>query len=249
MKFEKIFRAAVGVAATAFLTLSAANVGAQDETADATASLGVAQQSRFADGAEPVAMERAQIVPGTPLAVNSTMQRLISSSRGSFGGILARYDTENFGKFFGGGSVALRDLTALSDRLDELEDLASGDNEVENNVEVARMYPPRLAMNFADFPTRSLTTRSAQTNLAAQIENVVARFPVDKNVESFAYESKGEVVYLRGKLKSTRMIRMLENVVSMQPGVRKVVNEIKPLSSEPIAVDVFGRPVKSTNGR
>lgn len=248
MKFEKIFRAAVGVAASAFLALSVANVEAQEDV-DATASLGVAQQSRFADGAEPVAMERAQIVPGTPLAVNSTMQRLISSSRGSFGGILARYDTENFGKFFGGGSVALRDLTALSDRLDELEDLASGDNEVENDVEVARMYPPRLALNFAEFPTRSLTAKTSQTNLAAQIENVVARFPVDKGVESFAYESKDGVVYLRGKLKSTRMIRMLENVVSMQPGVRKVVNEIKPLAPEPTAVDVLGRPVKSANGR
>ncbi len=248
MKFEKFFRAAVGVAASAFLAFGVANVEAQEET-DATASLGVAQQSRFADGAEPVAMERAQIVPGTPLAVNSTMQRLISSSRGSFGGILARYDTENFGKFFGGGSVALRDLTALSDRLDELEDLASGDNEVENDVEVARMYPPRLALNFADFPTRSLTAQTSQTNLAAQIENVVARFPVDKSVESFAYESKDGVVYLRGKLKSTRMIRMLENVVSMQPGVRKVVNEIKPLAPEPTAVDVFGRPAKLTGGR
>ncbi|MBP3558805.1 MAG: hypothetical protein J6K20_14030 [Thermoguttaceae bacterium] len=248
MKFEKIFRAAVGVAASAFLALSAATVEAQEEV-DATASLGVAQQSRFADGAEPVAMERARIVPGTPLAVNSTMQRLISSSSGSFGGILSRYDTENFGKFFGGGSVALRDLTALSDRLAELEDLAAGDNEVENDVEVARMYPPRLALNFADFPTRSLTTRSAQTNLAAQIENVVARFPVDKNVESFAYEAKGNVVYLRGKLKSTRMIKTLENVVSMQPGVAKVVNEIKPLEPETGVVDVFGRPLKSTNGR
>ena len=246
MKFEKFFRAAVGVAASAFLAFGVANVEAQEET-DATASLGVAQQSRFADGAEPVAMERAQIVPGTPLAVNSTMQRLISSSRGSFGGILARYDTENFGKFFGGGSVALRDLTALSDRLDELEDLASGDNEVENDVEVARMYPPRLALNFADFPTRSLTAQTSQTNLAAQIENVVARFPVDRSVESFA--SKDGVVYLRGKLKSTRMIRMLENVVSMQPGVRKVVNEIKPLAPEPTAVDVFGRPAKLTGGR
>ena len=242
MKFEKFFRAAVGVAASALLTFSAANVGAQDT--EATASLGVAQQSRFADGAEPVAMERAQIVPGTPLAVNSTMQRLISSSRGSFGGILARYDTANFGKFFGGGSVALRDLSALSDRLSQLEDLAAGDNEVENDVEVARMYPPRLALNFADFPTRSLATRSAQTNLAAQIENVVARFPVDKNVESFAYEAKGNVVYLRGKLKSTRMIKTLENVISMQPGVVKVVNEIQPLEPETGKVDVFGRPLK-----
>ena len=189
-------------------------------------------------------MERARIVPGTPLAVNSTMQRLISSSSGSFGGILSRYDTANFGKFFGGGSVALRDLTALSDRLSELEDLAAGDNEVENDVEVARMYPPRLAMNFAEFPRRSLTAQTAQMNLAAQIENVVARFPVDKTVESFAYEAKGNVVYLRGKLKSTRMIKTLENVVSMQPGVAKVVNEIKPLEPETGKVDVFGRPVK-----
>ncbi len=244
MKFEKFFRAALGVAAAVCVGASVANVEAQDE-ADATASLGVAQQSRFAGGAEPVTMERAQIVPGTPLAVNSTMQRLISSSRGSFGGILARYDVDNFGKFFGGGSVALRDLTALSDRLSELESLAAGDNEVENDLEVARMYPPRLSLNFADFPTRSLTTRSAQTNLASQIENVVARFPVDKSVESFAYEAKGDVVYLRGKLKSTRMIKTLENVVSMQSGVRKVVNEIKPLEAEPTAVDVFGRPIKS----
>ncbi len=244
MKFEKFFRAAVGVAASAFFALSVPNVGAQEEV-DATASLGVAQQSRFAGGAEPVAMDRAQIVPGTPLAVNSTMQRLITSSRGSFGGILARYDVDNFGKFFGGGSVALRDLSALSNRLDELEDLTSGDNEVENDVEVARMYPPRLALDFAEFPTRSLTAKTSQTNLAAQIENVVARFSVDKSVESFSYESKDGVVYLRGKLKSTRMIRMLENVLSMQPGVRKVVNEIKPLAPEPTAVDVFGRPLKT----
>jgi hypothetical protein len=40
------------------------------------------------------------------------------------------------------------------------------------------------------------------------------------------------------------MIKTLENVVSMQPGVAKVVNEIKPLEPETGKVDVFGRPVK-----
>ena len=161
------------------------------------------------------------------MTVRSTMSNIMTSgSSSSFGGILARYDTENFGKFFGTGTLAPR---ATSSRVDALEDLDQGDNVVEN-IETERMYPPRLVLDFNQYPIRSLTTTEARSNMSSQIENVIARFDFDRNAEEINVANSGSTVYLRGKVKSARLARLVESVVSLQAGVEEVVNELEILS-------------------
>jgi|BioPla2DNA2_1021312.scaffolds.fasta_scaffold49937_2 hypothetical protein len=206
---------------------------------DVAQSMGVGLKSRFASGATPIQLSRTAIVPGTPMTVRSTMSNIMTSgSSSSFGGILARYDTENFGKFFGTGTLAPR---ATSSRVDALEDLDQGDNVVEN-IETERMYPPRLVLDFNQYPIRSLTTTEARSNMSSQIENVIARFDFDRNAEEINVANSGSTVYLRGKVKSARLARLVESVVSLQAGVEEVVNELEILESDAQGVDVFGQP-------
>ena len=175
------------------------------------------------------------------MTVNSTMSNIMSSnSGGSFGGILSRYDTENFGKFFGDGTLNSSRLT--SSRVDALEDLDSGDNEVEN-VDTARMYPARLALDFKMFPRRRVDSKETTEILNWQVENVVSRFNFDQAVEEIHVESKGNVLFLRGRVKSARMAKLLQSVLGMQTGVDRVVNELEVMGDVQ-NVDLFGNPIE-----
>ncbi len=239
MKIRKFLTTAALVAAAfcvAAPTVWAQETGAELEVSE---SMGLGKQSRFVSGAAPISIDRTSIVPGTPLSVSSTMQNIIASGgRTSFGGILARYDVENFGKLFGTGTLAQREPT---NRVDDLE--APPDNEVENDLDVARMYPPRLVLDFNEFPKRALGSTAARANLKAQIANVVARCDFDRKTENFRVDMNGDVVYLRGTVRSARTSYLLENVVAMQPGVERVVNELEVSEPQTQAVDVFGRPI------
>ena len=196
---------------------------AQTDINDAAESMGVGMKSRFASGAEPIAIQRTKIIPGTPMSVNSTMSNILTSNSGSsFGGILARYDTANFGKFFGTGALPAR-APSFGSRVDALTDLDQGDNEVEN-IEVERMYPPRLSIDFDDKQTRCDFDRARET---VRIENI------------------GEKVYLRGKVKSERTARLLENVLSINFGGEAVVNELAVEGTDDPNVDVFGHSIQS----
>ncbi len=204
---------------------------------DVAQTMGVGLQSRFASGATPVQLSRTSIIPGTPMSVSSTMSNMMSGNNNSFGGILARYDTSNFGKFFGTGTLAPR---TNSSRVDALDNLGQADNEVEN-IENARMYPPRLVLDFTQFPTRSLATNESRAHIASQVDNVLARFDFDPKTEEVQVENLGSTVYLRGKVRSGRMARLIENVIGLQSGVDKVVNELEIAEPETRAVDVFGK--------
>ena len=219
------------------------NVWAQaaSET-DVAQSMGVGLQSRFASGAKPIELTRTEIVPGTPMTVNSTMNNIMASNRGnSFGGILARYDTTNFGKFFGSGTLAPH---TNSSRVDALENLTQADADIEN-VETERMYPPRLWIDFNLLPTRSLSSPDVRTGLGSQITNVLARFDIDPSVENVDFRTEGSTVYLVGKVKYAREAELLKNVISLQGGVNKVVSELEILNPEVRDVNIYGLPSKS----
>ena len=250
MKRTNLLRdSAVCLLVAAFFSLIAGSAFAQEET-DAAASMGVGMKSRFASGATPVAIERTKIVPGTPMSVNSTMSKILTSNTGaSFGGILARYDTSSFGKFFGSGTMTPRNALSSS-RVDALNNLDQSDNEVEN-IENERMYPARLVLDFNEFPVRLTAPKSTEESsqeraaLASQIENVLARLNFDRTREVVRVENVGTRIYLRGKVRTAREAQLLENVLAINYGGDAVVNEL--IIEEPTKgsnVDLFGRPTE-----
>ncbi len=212
------------------------SVYAQTGETDVAQSMGVGMQSRFATGAKPIEIERTEISPGTPMSVTSTMNKMISTDGGSFGGILGRYDTSTFGKFFGSGSLTPR---TPSTRIDSLDALAQGDNEVEN-VETERMYPPRLVLDFTKFPIRTFKSNESRLQVASQIKNALERFDFDAKTESVRVAFDGRTVYLRGQVRTVRFSRLLESVVGLQAGVDRVVNELNVLEPNSNNVDLFG---------
>jgi len=212
------------------------SVYAQTDEADVSQTTGVGKESRFDSGLTPITIDRTKITPGTPMSVTSAMSKMISSSGNSFGGILGRYDTSNFGKFFGTGTMTQR---TTSSRIDSLEALATGDNEVDN-VETEKMYPPRLVLDFNKFPTRTLQSRESRLQVLSQMKNAVARLDIDPKVEAVRVSFDGTTVYLRGQVRSARCSRLLESVVGLQSGVERVVNELNVLEPETNNVDLFG---------
>lgn len=248
MKRSIVLRFSVSITA-AFVCMAAffycANVNAQDDAeTDVAQSMGVGLKSRFASGATPVQLSRTKIVPGTPMSVTSTMSNMMSGNNNSFGGILSRYDTANFGKFFGAGSLAPR---ANASRVDALDSLSQGDNEVDNGELTEKMYPPRLVVAFTVPADRGLDTTESQIHIQRQIDNVTAHIKgFDRLSENVKFECVGSVVYLRGKVKSARTSRLLENIVGMQGGVEGVVNELKVEESANAVLDVFGEVPKKS---
>lgn len=231
----------------ASLAFSNPLVFAQTGETDVAQSMGVGMKSRFASGATPIAIERTKIIPGTPMSVNSTMSNILTSSSGSsFGGILARYDTSNFGKFFGTGTLPTHS-TLSNARVDALNALDQGDNEVENAEAVDRMYPPRLSIDFDEFPTRVECLSSPEnldklrSTLSSQIDNVLSRCDFDRGREKIRVENVGTRIYLRGVVKSRRTSVLLENVLSINFGGDAVVNELIVENNEEEPVDLFGR--------
>ncbi len=254
MKRDKDRRCGASKVLTAIIALSflfsASFVLGQTAESDAAESMGVGLKSRFASGATPIAIERTQIVPGTPMSVRSTMSNILTSSSGnSFGGILARYDTSTFGNFFGTTTTPRANVS--SSRVDTLTQLEQGDNEIENVEATDRMYPPRLSIDFREYPTRiaAKQTRKGEElkaermGLATQIDNVLSRCSFDRKTETVRVEILGERVFLRGRVNSARTSRLLETVLSLNFGGDVVVNELTVRDSETSDVDLFGRPV------
>ncbi len=223
---------------------------AQTDT-DVAESMGVGMKSRFASGAEPIAIERTRIVPGTPMSVNSTMKNILTSNSGSsFGGILARYDTSNFGKFFGTGTFTTRPNVSNA-RVDALTNLDQGDNEVDN-IDAERMYPPRLSLDFNKYPTRLSMKPSSEArevdrlNISSQIDNVLTRCDFDPRSESVQAERLGTKIVLNGRVKSARTSELLERVLTINFGENSIVNNLEieePYNKESVSVDLYGRPL------
>lgn len=230
---------------------SASFVLGQTVDSDVAESMGVGLKSRFASGATPITIERTQIIPGTPMSVRSTMSNILTSNSGnSFGGILSRYDTSTFGNFFGATTAPRANVS--SSRVDTLTQLEQGDNEIENVEATDRMYPPRLSIDFREYPTRMVAQqtqkkgeelKAERRGLATQIDNVLSRCNFDRKTETVRVETLGDHVFLRGHVNSARTSRLLESVLSLNFGGEVVVNELTVRDSETSDVDLFGRPV------
>ncbi|MBQ9874991.1 MAG: BON domain-containing protein [Thermoguttaceae bacterium] len=241
-KYGAVSWRAIFLAALACATLIASDFARAQTTGetDVAQSMGVGLKSRFASGATPIQLSRTEIRPGTPMSVNSTMSNMMSNGGNSFGGILARYDTSTFGKFFGTGALTPR---ASASRVNALDALAQSDNEVDNLETVERMYPPRIVIDFDAFPVRALSSPESRDSMRTQIENAISRFEFDVQKEEINVSHVGSTVYLKGKVRSARLARLVGNVVSMQAGVGEVVNEIEVLQPETQNVDLYGRPL------
>ena len=154
-----------------------------------------------------------------------------------------------FGKFFGATTAPRTGVS--SSRVDALTALEQGDNEIENVETTDRMYPPRLSIDFREYPTRIAAKQNQdeeglkadRKGLTIQIDNVLSRCDFDVKSESVRVETSGGRVFLRGYVNSERTSRLLESVLALNYGGEIVVNELRIRDSETQNVDLFGRPV------
>ncbi|MBR5626190.1 MAG: hypothetical protein IKW74_01050, partial [Thermoguttaceae bacterium] len=219
----------------AFSFITQRQCRAQDAT-EPTDSMGIGLESRFASGATPVTVQRTTITPGTPMSVQSTMESMINTgSSNQFGGILGRYDTSQFGKFFGMGSLTERTIPTRDLNID-----IDMDNTVENTIQIARMYPPRLIVDFNEMPTSTIQSHDVQDNISLQINNILNRFDFDPTKEQVELVSRGDSLILRGKVRSERLAQKLEFVLSMQAGIDNLKNELVILEPADTPTDLFG---------
>ncbi len=99
------------------------------------------------------------------------------------------------------------------------------------SLEIGRMYPPRLEVDFRQFPTYAAAPPEYREKQVAKMNKLIqTRF--GKTVSAIDREN---VIHLRGTVESERQKRVLELYVKMEPGIREVRNEltVQPLSSFP----------------
>ena len=222
-------------------TSSGATAGAA--VTEATQSLGVGLESRFNSGSKPIEIDRVNITPGTPMTVKPTMDNMISKEgTTSFGGILGRYDTTNFGKFFASGGLAAQQAAA---RKAKDPALTLGDNVVDNSdAKIPRMYPPRLYIDPAEFPVTTDATRQVRLNVISQVKNMLTRFGTDSRREQVELVFQGDSVILQGQIRLKDQSLALENVLALEPGVGRVENRLVVLEPGDGLVDLLGQPVQ-----
>jgi len=92
-------------------------------------------------------------------------------------------------------------------------------------------YPPRLTINFAEFPLRSLTEtsrlnngRSVQTSTQAAI--VVQRIQSRLRVPEFQLAVEGRTAIISGTVATERERGLIESMLRFEPGINSVQNEI-----------------------
>lgn len=194
---------------------------------EATESLGVGLESRFDSGVKPITAERVRIVPGTPLTVKPTMDNLITTQgQHSFGGILGRYDTSNFGKFFDSGSftpLTNETPTTPASRHDSASMLADSSS--------GRIYPPRLTFDENEMPLSDGFSPIVQKNIIAQVQNVARQLGFDPTKEKVELVFEGRTLILTGQILSKDHSTTLERVLSMEPGIDRVENRIATADS------------------
>ena len=239
LSFRTIQTAAIGLAFFLFLAgRSGGPLSAQTATAvsETSASLGLGNQTRFSSGFEPIKIERTNIVPGRPFKVKATMDNFISSSKESFGGILNRYDTSQFGKFFTldkGATVG----GAMPDRTipPQAASLTAGKTGAE------QMYPPRLAIDGAAYPSTDCAAPAFKQSIDRAVRRILDKRPLEKDIERLELVFQGEKIVLRGEVKSKQTAETFQLALGMEPGVAEVVNEMKVLSTAaPSETDPLG---------
>jgi len=91
-------------------------------------------------------------------------------------------------------------------------------------------YTPRLTINFAEFPLRSLTEnrpnngRSVQTGSQADI--VVQRIQSRLRVSEFQLAIEDRAAIISGTVATERERKLIESMLRFEPGIGKIQNEI-----------------------
>ncbi|MDO5581916.1 MAG: hypothetical protein Q4G69_12365 [Planctomycetia bacterium] len=195
------------------------------EESESSENMGMGLESRFDSGVEPMKFDRMNIVPGTPMTVKPTMDNMVSDSKGrATGGILSRYDTTNFGKFFASGSLTQPTYT---DRTAKLDDLSQRDNAFQNRqTQIDRIYPPRLYSNPDELPTTDGNAPEVKTNIANAIRGIENRFELKSRGEKIFTKLENGVLTLTGNLRSSDLADTIVNVLSMEAGIDRIENKI-----------------------
>lgn len=194
---------------------------------EATQSIGVGLESRFTSGANPIKAERVQINPGTPLQVKATMDSMVgtktSGNNASFGGILGRYDTTAFGKFFAAGSLEQKAYQSSSKS--KLDNLSLGDNITDNSkAKIARMYPPRYYIDPMEFPVSTEYIQQRQKFIGNQLNNILMHLNVLPETVKLRFE--GNCLILSGKVHSGDLAGAIVRTLSLEPGVEQIENRL-----------------------
>ena len=197
----------------------------QSETADA---LGLGSESRFESGYTPIVIDRTTIVPGIPFNVKPTMDNLVKTSGPSMGGILNRFDTSKFGRFFGGSADA---AAAMPTR-----NLAPAAKEGVTAAQLSaapKIYPPRLEINYAESPQTDVADPIIKQKINEHLLGVLDRYPLTSPEEQVILVFQGRTLILRGKIRSDYTSDLLFITMQMEPGIDAVVNELEIIKSEP----------------
>ncbi len=99
------------------------------------------------------------------------------------------------------------------------------------SLEVGRMYPPRLEVDFRQFPTYAAAPVAYREKQVARMNRQIqSRFG-----ETVSAVDRENVIHLRGTVESERQKQVLELYVKMEPGIREIRNEltVQPLPSLP----------------
>lgn len=200
-------------------------VAASLEESETSANMGVGLESRFNSGIQPMKFDRMNIIPGTPMTVKPTMDNMVSDSKGrASGGILSRYDTSNFGKFFASGSL---NQPTYADRTSKLGDLSQRDNAFQNRAtRIERIYPPRLFSDPNELPIMKVDSPEVQMNVENTIRGLGKRFEFEKYGEKIFTRFDTGVLVLTGNLRSSELADTIVNILSMEAGIDRIENKI-----------------------
>lgn len=217
-------------------SISAQGVGTG--ISDTSASLGLGQ-SRFDSGYTPINLTKPDITPGMPFNIKPTMDSFITSQKGkgSFGGLLNRYDMTGFGKIF-----SMRANTPVSGVMPSRNlPTTVTDLGITNLTNEPRMYPPRISIDYVQYPTTDLNTPESRKNVDEAVKRVLEHYPLMAQEETLDVHFEGNRLILRGRIGSQRTVEALLVGLAMEPGVQEVVSEVEMIpSAEPRPTDPLG---------
>ncbi len=184
-------------------------------------SLGLGE-TRFNSGYSPITLDRPNIKPGQPFNIRPTMDSLVTSNKtGSFGGILNRYDMSGFGRVFNTRAASAALATAIARQLP-----SPADTTVVNISDEPRMYPPRLKIDPAEFPSTNLNSEEKHREIDLSVRDILDRHPLDPR-DSMEISVDGDRLILRGQIRSEKTIDALALGLGLLPGVFAVDNQIE----------------------
>lgn len=217
-------------------SISAQTVG--EGISNTSDSLGLGQ-SRFDSGYTPINLTKPDITPGMPFNIKPTMDSFITSQKGegTFGGLLNRYDMTGFGKIFSmRANIPVSGVMPSRTLPTTVTDLG-----ITNLTNEPRMYPPRISIDYAQYPTTDLNTPESRKNVDEAVKRVLEHYPLIAPEETLNIHFDEDRLILRGRIGSQRTVEALLVGLALEPGVQEVVSEVEMIpSAEPRPKDLLG---------